>query len=116
MTAAERTVKECLELRVIGRIRMGLLALGFGLSMVARGQHARALDRSRSARSLLPMSGTARVPFIDPAAASPFRATSHSTTSVDFRATGRDTLKKLGEVAITAAWTSANCALLPLPL
>src|SRR4051794_14311898 len=41
---------------------------------------------------------------------------SHSTTSVGFRSTGRDTLWKFGEVAITAAWISANCSLVPLPL
>ena len=30
--------------------------------------------------------------------------------------TGRDTLWKLGEVAITASWISANSSLVPLPL
>jgi hypothetical protein len=43
-------------------------------------------------------------------------AANYSTTSVGLRSTGRDTLWKLGEVAITAWWISANCSLVPLPL
>src|SRR5690348_3562270 len=43
-------------------------------------------------------------------------APDYSTMRVGFRVTGRDTLWKFGEVAITASWISANCALVPLPL
>ena len=39
----------------------------------------------------------------------------YSTTSVGTRSTGRDTLWKFGEVAITALWISTNCSREPLP-
>ena len=48
--------------------------------------------------------------------ASLVRSGNYSTTRVGLRVTGWDTLWKLGEVAITASWISANCSLVPLPL
>jgi hypothetical protein len=44
------------------------------------------------------------------------RMTYHSTIRVGRRSTGRATLWKFGDVAITALWTSAKCSLVPLPL
>ena len=43
-------------------------------------------------------------------AASLLRSVVYSTTSVGMRSTGRDTLWKLGDVAITALWISTNCS------
>lgn len=40
----------------------------------------------------------------------------YSITNVGFSATAFATLKKLGEVAITASWISANWASVPSPL
>jgi len=67
------------------------------------------------------------IPFLDPvseeredcssaAAASHLQSHGHSTTKDGLRATGRDRLKKFGEVAMTASWTSANWSFVPLPL
>src|SRR6185437_2797022 len=93
-------------------IKIGMVVLLLPFAGGAPGRWSDVVALGRSPRRSRPR-GTERPLVRDRPAPG---AVDHSTTRLALRVTGRDKLKKLGEVAITASWISANCPSVPSPL